>query len=245
MIVKARASLLGANQLHNVSLLRMLIKQTLYVLPTRTRRRAHRHNFSQRIDGLARRTRIGIGSKITRSQAVLLTRVLNSRKHVSASYRNVGIAFIVLKVDVKVRVILLNKVSLKYQRLVFGAYHHIIKRSHELHHERNFLAVVRKRHILLHTGAQVFGFAYVDNLTSGVFPQVAARVGRHLRHLFIYRSRNAVGNFRKMTSRRMSIKGVRSMCRTRCCRAVVIRAIRHYCALLCTTSPIKRLNLSI
>ena len=48
--------------------------------------------------------------------------------------------------------------------------HHVVKRSHQLHHERNLLAIIGERHVLLHACTEVFGLTHVDNLAGRVFP---------------------------------------------------------------------------
>ena len=79
--------------------------------------------------------------------------------------------------------VLADEVSLEHQRLVLVIDHDVVEAGDQLHHEGDLLAVVLQGDVLAHAGAQVLGLAHVDNLAGSVFPQIAAGVGGHLRHL--------------------------------------------------------------
>ena len=114
---------------------------------------------------------------------MLLPRVLDGREEVALGERNEGVGLVVLEVHVEVGVVLRDEVALEHQGLVLIGDHQVVEARHQLHHERDLLAVVRELHVLLHAGAQVLGLAHVDDLASGVFPEVAAGIGGHAGHL--------------------------------------------------------------
>ena len=113
-----------------------------------------------------------------------LSRVFNSRKQVALGNGDKGIAFIVFEIDVKVRMVLANQIALEHQCLVLGLHHDIVEARHELHHERDLLTLVLQRHVLTHTGTQVFCLAHIDDIALGIFPKVAAGLRGNARNLF-------------------------------------------------------------
>ena len=62
---------------------------------------------------------------------------------------------------------------------MLGIHHDVVKRRHKLHHERNLLAVIRKRHVLPQTRTEVLGLAYIDDVARCIFPQIASRSRRN------------------------------------------------------------------
>ena len=112
-----------------------------------------------------------------------LTRVFDSGIQVALCNGDKGVALVILEVDVKVRMVLTNQIALEHQRLVLGLHHDIVKARHQLHHQRDLLALVLQRHVLTHTGAQVFRLAHVDDIALGVFPKVAAGLRGNARNL--------------------------------------------------------------
>ena len=72
--------------------------------------------------------------------------------------------------------VLSDEGALEHERLVLGAHHDVVEGAHDLHHERDLLAVVLQRHVLAHAGAQVLGLSHVDDLALAVLPEVAAGV---------------------------------------------------------------------
>ena len=113
-----------------------------------------------------------------------LSRVFDCRKQIALGDGDKGIALIVLKIDVKVRMVLANQIALEHQCLVLGLHHDIVKARHQLHHERDLLALVLQRHVLTHTGTQVFCLAHIDDIALGIFPKVAAGLRGNARNLF-------------------------------------------------------------
>ena len=170
MIIKARAALLGAYKLDDVTIRRLFLKQTTHVFPPRAGCAAYGHNLTQGIDHVACGARIRIGTKIACSRFMTLARVFDGRKQVALGYRDKGIALIVFKVNIKVRMVLADQVTLEHQRLVLGLDNDVVETGHQLHHERNLLAIIGERHVLLHACTEVFGLTHVDNLAGRVFP---------------------------------------------------------------------------
>ena len=120
----------------------MGLDDTAAATPLRTGCRANGDNLAQRIDGLTRRAAVGIGTKIACSRFMTLARVFDGRKQVALGYRDKGIALIVFKVNIKVRMVLADQVTLEHQRLVLGLDNDVVETGHQLHHERNLLALV-------------------------------------------------------------------------------------------------------
>ena len=67
---------------------------------------------------------------------------------------------------------------------MLGLHNDIVEARHQLHHKRDLLALVLQRHVLTHTGTQVFRLANVDDIALGVFPKVAAGLRGNARDLF-------------------------------------------------------------
>ena len=80
MIVKARPSVLRANHINDVFFALVGLDDTPTPTPFRTGCRANGDDLTQRIDGLTRRTAVGIGTKIARTGLMALARVFNSGK---------------------------------------------------------------------------------------------------------------------------------------------------------------------
>ena len=55
------------------------------------------------------------------------TRVLDSGKDIAMRDGDIGVALVVLEVDIKIRVILLDKIALQNKRLVLALDHHVVK----------------------------------------------------------------------------------------------------------------------
>ena len=184
VVVKARAAALSEHEVGDGRLVRVALEQPLGALPLRARCHADGHDLAQGVDRLARGAGVGVGPEVARALAVPLARVLDRREDVRLGDGDEGVALVVLVVDVEVGVVLGDEVALEHERLVLGAHDHVVEGLHDLHHERDLLALVLQGHVLAHAGAQVLGLAHVDNLALAVLPQVAARaLGGHLRHL--------------------------------------------------------------
>ena len=235
VVIETGSPLLGAHELDHVGILGALLEQAPHVLPARAGGIADGHHLAQGIDGLAGGAGIRIGAKVARAALVLLAGVLDGREHIAHRERDVGIALVVLEVDVEIGVVLLDQVAFEHQGLVLAFHHHVVKRGHELHHEGDLLAVVGERDVLLHAGAQVFGLAHIDNLARGVFPQVATRAGGHLRHLLGNGGDGALGRLGEMPRRRVLVVRPHGAARRERCAIAV--APRHAYALAETTSP--------
>ena len=106
MVVKTGTPVLRANHIDDVFFALMGLDDTAAATPLRTGCRANGDNLAQRINGLTRRTAVGIGTKIACSRFMTLARVFDGRKQVALGYRNKGIALVVLKVNIKVRMVL-------------------------------------------------------------------------------------------------------------------------------------------
>ena len=152
-------------------------------LPLHTGRRADGNYLAQGVYGLARRLGVGVGSKVARALAVPLASVLDGGGGVAHRERDVGIALVILEVDVEVGMILGDEVALQDERLVLRAHDNVVEAAYHLHHERDLCAVIREPHVLEHAGTEVLGLAHVDDLPLGILPEVAARLCGNLAHL--------------------------------------------------------------
>ena len=106
MVIKARTALLGANKLNNIAVGGMLLlEQTAHMFPARAGSIADGHNLAQGIDHFACGTRICIGAKVARACPMAFTRVLDSGKDIAMRDGDIGVALVVLEVDIKIQVI--------------------------------------------------------------------------------------------------------------------------------------------
>ena len=127
VVIKARTALLGANKLNNIAVGGMLLEQTAHMFPSHAGSIADGHNLAQGIDHFACGTRIRIGAKVARARPMAFTRVLDSGKGIAMRDGDIGVALVVLEVDIKIRVILLDKIALQNECLVLALDHHVIK----------------------------------------------------------------------------------------------------------------------
>lgn len=112
-----------------------------------------------------------------------LARVFDSGIQVALCNGDKGVALVILEVDVKVRMVLADQVALEYKRLMLGFDNDVVKARNQLHHERYFLALILQRHVLAHTGTQVFRLANVDDIALGIFPKVTSGLRGNARNL--------------------------------------------------------------
>ena len=56
-----------------------------------------------------------------------LARIFDSRKDIAMRDGNVGIALVVLEVDIEIRVLLFDEIALQNKRFMFTLDHHVIK----------------------------------------------------------------------------------------------------------------------
>ena len=183
MVVEAGTPVLRANHIDDVFLALVGLDDTATTTPLRTGCRADGDNLAQRIYRLTCRTAIGIGSKIARSRLMTLARVFDSGIQVALCNGDKGVALVILEVDVKVRMVLADQVALEYKRLMLGFDNDVVKARNQLHHERYFLALILQRHVLAHTGTQVFRLANVDDIALGIFPKVTSGLRGNARNL--------------------------------------------------------------
>ena len=183
VVVEAGAAVLGLGQRHDVALLGMRLDLAAHALPLGAGGDAQRHHLAHHVDHGARGAGIGVGAKVARLGAVTLARVLDGREDVAFRERDVGVALVVLEVDVEGRAVLVDEVDLEDEGLVLGAHDHVVEACRGRHEARHHGTFVGELHVLAHAGAQVLGLAHVEHVALGVLPEVAARVGGNERHL--------------------------------------------------------------
>ena len=168
---------------------------------------ANRHDAPHGIDGLAGRTRIGVGPKIARATLVLLARELDSRICGALGDGNEGVALVVTIVDVEGRIVLLDEVLLENERFGLVVHHDVVERCDLLHHERDLEPLVLTRHVLHHACTQIDCLADVQDLALGVLPKVASRSLGHALQLLAQVGRRAI-----VRAARHDVPRVRGQC---------------------------------
>ena len=183
VVVEAGAAALGLGERHDVGLLGMGLELAADALPLGAGGHAQRHDLAHHVDGGAGRAGVGVGAEVAGLGLVALARVLDGREDVALGERDVGVALVVLEVDVEGRAVLVDEVDLEHEGLVLRAHDHVVEALGGRHQARNHGALVGELHVLAHARAQVLGLAHVEHLARAVLPQVAPRVSRHERHL--------------------------------------------------------------
>ena len=183
VIVEAGSAVLAQNQVGDRHVVGVTLEVAAGALPLRAAGDADGHRLAQGVDGLARGVGVRVRAEVAGSLAVPLARVLDRREGVVLGDGDVGVALVVLEVDVEVGVVLGDEVALQHQRLVLGAHDHIVEATDHLHHQGDLGTVVRQVDVLEHARAQVLGLAHVDDLPPAVLPEVAARLRGNLGHL--------------------------------------------------------------
>ena len=174
---------MGADHGEKVCCLRVLLGKALDAAPLGAGGNAHRRDLADDVDRLAGGASVGVGAEVACAGLVALAGVLERGEDVALGDGDVGVALVVLVVDVVGRVVLLDEVHLEHQGLVLGVDHQVVEAGDLVHHERDLGSLVLAVDVLAHAGTQVLGLADVEDLAAGILPQVAAGVGGHEVHL--------------------------------------------------------------
>ena len=183
VVVEAGPSQLGQGQRRDAHLVGMGREVAAAPLPFRAGRDADRRHLAQGVDRGARGLGIGVGAEVARALLVVLACVFDRGEDVRLRDRDVGIALVVLEVDVEIGMVLVDELALQDQRLVLGPHDDVVEGPHHLHHQGDLGSIVRERRVLAHAGAEVLGLAHIDDCARRIAPEVAARVGGHALHL--------------------------------------------------------------
>ena len=183
VVVEARTAVLGLGERHDVGLLGVGLKLAADALPLGAGGQAHRHDLAHHVNRGAGGAGVRVGAKVARARPVALARVLDGREDVILGDGDVGVALVVLEVDVEGRSVLVDEVDLQHEGLVLRPHHHVVEAGRGRHEARHHGALIGELHVLAQPRAQVLGLAHVQDVALGILPQVAARVdggGGHL-----------------------------------------------------------------